>query len=325
MSEIICFGSAGKDIFFPTSDGKIIDTPEDLDSQKKIAFELGAKIKIEERFESLGGCAANVAVGLSRLGVAAACVANVGNDEIGQWVLSELEKNDISTDLINQDADRRSDLSAIVVDRGSADRVIFTNKNSSGKLNLDREKFNEAKWFFVSDVHGDWETQMESIIKIAQEDGKKIALNPREVYIRENPREIISTIGRSELVFLNKDEALEILSQAGNYSAEELNDESFLIGKLLELGVKTVALTDGIRGAWASDGGEIFFVPGRKVAAVDSTGAGDAFASGFLAAYYKGKPLQECLAWGIANSSHEVQYYGAIEGLLDEKAIEGRK
>ena len=80
-------------------------------------------------------------------------------------------------------------------------------------------------------------------------------------------------------------------------------------------------MTDGVRGAWASDGTETFFVPGRKVKALDSTGAGDAFASGFLGSYLKEKTLKECLDWGIANSSNEVQFYGSIDGLLDEEGI----
>ncbi len=321
MYEIICFGSAGKDIFFPTKNGDIIETPEDLASQKKIAFELGAKIKIEERFESLGGCAANVAIGLSRLGIRATCVSNIGDDAIGEWIIGELANNNIKSDFINKEVGKKSDLSAIVVDEKSADRVIFTNKNSSGKLKLDREKFKDAKWFFISDVHGDWEFQVEEIIKIAQEDKKKIAFNPREVYIKENSCEVINAVKHCELVFLNKDEAIEIISQMDNFSVSEMEDEKFLLEEMRKLGAKVVALTDGVRGAWASDGNEIFFVPGKKVNAVDSTGAGDAFASGFIGAYLKKKTLQECLNWGIANSSHEVQFYGAIEGLLDEKNI----
>jgi len=323
MNKIICFGSAGKDIFFPTKDGSVVETPDDLMSQKKIAFELGAKIKIDNRCEALGGCAANVAMGLSRLGIETACVSNVGNDEIGEWVMNELKKNKIKTDFINKEIGKKSDLSAIVVDKKSADRVIFTNKNSSGKLNLACEKFRDAKWFFIGDVHGDWKTQVKKIIKIAQEGEKLIAMNPREVYIRENLQEVVSAIGHCELLFVNKDEALEIVSQRGNFSAKDLNNKNFLLKELKKLGTKIVVITDGVRGASASDGKKIFFVPGKKVKAVDSTGAGDAFASGFLGAYLRKKTLKDCLNWGIANSSSEVQFYGSIEGLLNEKEILG--
>jgi len=55
--------------------------------------------------------------------------------------------------------------------------------------------------------------------------------------------------------------------------------------------------------------------------AVDTTGAGDAFASGFLAAHLKGKNIGEALQWGIINSSNSVTEYGGQKGLLDEKNI----
>jgi fructokinase len=123
-------------------------------------------------------------------------------------------------------------------------------------------------------------------------------------------------------VFLNKDEAIGIVSRMhGDFSLDNLNDEKFLLERLMELETKVVALTDGKRGAWVASGGEIIFSEGLMVAAVDSTGAGDAFLSGFLAAYVKEKSSEECLRWGIANSASVVEHYGAIEGLLPEEEI----
>lgn len=322
MNKVICFGSAGKDIFFPTSEGKIIETPEELTSQKKIAFELGAKVKIKERYESLGGCAANVAVGLSKLGVEVGCASSVGNDDIGILVKEELEKNKVNADLILVEENRKSDFSAIVVDESSAERVIFTNKNSSGKLNLDNLKNIEADWFFISDIYGKWEDQMEAIFEEAKNRNIRVAFNPREAGIQEDSSEIIEAIGLSEIVFVNKDEAIEIVSNMHvDADPENVTQEKYLIEKLSSLEPKIVVLTDGMRGAWVSDGEHLFHAEAQKVKAVDSTGAGDSFTSAFLAAYVKGKSLTECLQWGIANSAAEVQQYGAINGLLTEAEI----
>jgi len=100
MKKVVCIGSSGKDIFFPTREGVIVETPEDLESQKKIAFELGAKFHINDRFESMGGCAVNVACGLARLGVPSACYTVVGNDMIGRWLKEELDKESVDTGLV---------------------------------------------------------------------------------------------------------------------------------------------------------------------------------------------------------------------------------
>ena len=322
MGKILCLGSAGKDIFFPTDEGKIIDTPEDITAQKKIAFELGAKIKVKDRHESLGGCAANIATALSKLGVESVCVSTVGGDATGDWICEELKKNKVGADLISVEKDKKSDMSAIIVDAKSADRVIFTSRTSSGELKLEAEKTKIADWFFVSDIHGKWEESLEKIFELAKAENKKVAFNPREAGIQEDAAEIIEAIGLCEVVFVNKDEAIEIVSHMEKeIDPKNLNDEKFLLEKLFSLEPKMVALTDGLRGAWAYDGKNVLYVPAQKVPAVDSTGAGDSFSSGFLAAYIKGKDMGECLQWGIVLSSSVVQHYGAIEGLLKEEEI----
>ncbi len=322
MDKVICFGSAGKDVFFPTDEGRIIETPEDLLSQKKIAFELGAKVRVKDRQESLGGVAANVAVGLSRLGIETLCASAIGDDELGDWTRKKLQENKVNVDLVMINQGRKSDFSAIVVDATTADRVIFTNYTSSGDFKLNEENTKPADWFFIGDIHGKWEDQMEKIFTLAKDGDKKVAFNPREAGIQEDAPEIIEAIGLSEIVFVNKDEAIEIVSNMHvDADPENVNDEKYLIEKLKSLEPKIVVLTDGTRGAWASDGEHLFHAEAMRVAAVDSTGAGDSFTSSFLAAYIKGKSLRECLQWGIANSASEVQKYGAIEGLLNEEEI----
>jgi sugar/nucleoside kinase (ribokinase family) len=161
--KVICFGSSGKDMFFPTEEGKIMETPDDVLSQKKISFELGAKYAIKERFETLGGCAANAAAGLSKMGIDTACASVIGSDATGIWIQEELKKNNVDTSLINAEADRKSNFSAIVVDKNSADRVIFSSREADGEIKLDENITKEAEWFFVSDIQGKWEDQLEKI------------------------------------------------------------------------------------------------------------------------------------------------------------------
>jgi sugar/nucleoside kinase (ribokinase family) len=324
--KIICIGSACKDVFFPTSEGKTIDTPGDLLAQKKIEFELGAKYKIETRYEALGGCAANVACGLSRLGITAACYSHIGDDYIADWIKEELNKNGVDTDLISHEKNCPSDMSAIIVDKNNADRVIFSNQKANGLLKIELKKIAETEWYFVGDLHGEWEQHLNMIFDTAREKGIKTAFNPRQANIHENVKKIIECIPKTDILFLNKDESIEIISNLPEkYSNKELDKEKFLAKTLYELGAKIVVITDGIRGAWAYDGEKQLFVPGEEVNAVDSTGAGDSFGSAYLAAHIKEKAIGECLEWGIANSSSVVQHYGAIGGLLREEEIISKK
>ena len=322
MSKIICVGSASKDIFFPTAEGVVTETPDDLMCQKKIAFELGAKYKIDERHEALGGVAANVASGLARLGLEVSCYSYIGDDYISQWIADQLKNNGVETDLIVNVKDCLSDLSAIVVDKNSGERVIFTNQPANKNLEVVPEKLEKAEWIFLGDLHGDWEKHLEKIFSLAKENNIKIANNPRQINIHENAKKVLEFISKSDLIVLNKDESIEVLSAGEEkFSSDELNSEEFLVKKLHSLGPKIVAVTDGMRGSWATDGEKVIHAPAIGVKAVETTGAGDAYSSGFFAAYLKGKDLEECLKWGVANSGSSVQFFGAIEGLLKESEI----
>lgn len=322
MKKIVCIGQSCKDTFFPTVEGKIIDTPKDLMAQKKIEFELGAKYKVEERFEALGGCAANVAVGLAKLGIEPVCYSHIGDDYISSWILEQLKKNKVDTSYITKEPNCPSDLSAIIVDKDSGERIIFSNQVANAKLKIEPEKIEKTEWFFIGDLHGDWKKHLNIILETARKNNIRVAYNPRQANIHDDVETVVEIISGCNILFLNKDESIEVLSGTGNkYPEKELNDESFLLKELNKLGSGVVAITDGVRGAWATNGKDVVHIPGIKVEAKDSTGAGDAFTSAFLAAHIKGKSLAECVWWGIANSSSEVQFYGSIEGLLDEENI----
>lgn len=320
--KILCIGSVTKDIFFPTSEGIILDTPEDILSQKKIAFELGAKYHITQRFETLGGCPANVASGISRLGEKAFCLAVAGDDTTGQWIRNELIKQDVDAENVYQLEGIMSDLSAIVVDSNSGERTIFSNHSASGCLEIDKSKIQGFDWIFIGDLSGSWEKNLAEIISASEEHGMPIAFNPRQKNIAENPEVVLDSLEKCAIFVVNKDESMELLSSGENaLTTEELEDEYFLLEQLKSKTGGIVAITDGLRGAWATDGENSLHVEAIPQNALDTTGAGDAFTSGFFSAHIKGNDLETCLRWGIANSSSSVTEYGGQAGLLDEGKI----
>jgi sugar/nucleoside kinase (ribokinase family) len=322
MSKIICIGSSSKDIFFPTADGIILDTPEDLKAQKKIAFELGAKYQVEDRYEALGGVAANVAVGLSRLGIKSSCYSRVGKDALGEWIINELKREGVDTGSIQVDDAVKSDLSAIIVECKTKDRTIFYNRDANEKLEIIPKKLEVAEWFFISALNGEWEKHLDALLEIAEKKNIRLALNPGQHNLQSNAEKVIEAIKKSEVLILNKDEAIEIISHIQKDSAkDQLNDEKFLMKELQNLGPKNVALTDGSNGAWAYDGKQIIYAKITGDIPLETTGAGDAFTSAFLAAHLENKSIAESIKWGMANSGNVIKFYGAIEGLLSEKEI----
>lgn len=325
--DVICIGSTSKDIFFPTDEGEILETPDDLTAQRKVAFELGGKYRVADRYEAVGGVAANVAWGLARLGVRAAPYSRVGGDEIGRWILREFGRAGVATDLVAVDSAVESDLSAVIVLTQNGERTIFHNRDANEHLDIDPARLRGAEWFFVSAINGDVDGKLRRIFEIAEANGTKVVLNPGQHNLRSLPSLVLELAGKSDMLVLNKDEALELIMKSRPESTpEQLNDERYLLSCLLESGAKRIGMTDGARGAWGADGSGFWHCPiGRVPKVVDTTGAGDSFASAFFAAIaFHGKSVADALRWGIAESGSVVGSYGATAGLLNVSDIQRR-
>lgn len=322
--DVICVGSASQDIFFPTDEGVVIETPEDITAKEKVAFELGGKYRVKDRYEAIGGVAANVAVGLARLGYSVAPYSCVGGDEMGRSIKRSFEKEGVVTDLVHQYADAKTDLSAIIVMTQNGERTIFHNRDANERLAVEKEKLQNTSWLFVSALNGNWKENFSVILQAQKEYGLQLALNPGQHNIKEDAGHIFEILKAVDVLLLNKDEAIELLLQSTpKPTNDELNDELFLLEKLRAAGAKVIGMTDGKRGSWGFDGKEYWFCPiYTRAEVVDSTGAGDAFGSGFFAAHIAGHALSVALQYGMANSGSVVGSYGAIAGLLVQNEIE---
>jgi sugar/nucleoside kinase (ribokinase family) len=122
---------------------------------------------------------------------------------------------------------------------------------------------------------------------------------------------------RTAILLLNREEAVTV----GGGRHDDVND---LIDKLHELGPQVVVVTDGPRGAYASDGKQRLFMPPYPdpKPPFERTGAGDAFSSTFVAAAAKGLNLDDALRWAPINSMSVVQKVGAQAGLVTERELQ---
>ncbi len=323
MAHILAIGSACKDIFFPTNEGEFLDIPSDFVSQKKISFELGAKYHIEKRFETLGGCAVNVGAGLVKLGHDVCCHAPIGDDAIGEWIVKNMVAIGLDISRVVYENGQQSDLSAIIVDKNSGERIIFSSHGASKIFRFNEGSVCGADWIFIGDLSGCWKENLENIIGCAKKSGIKIAFNPRQQMIHEDARFVKDVINISDVSILNKDEALEISMRCGRANVDfDINDEESLLRFLQKEGSEILAITDGVRGAWASDGISVFHAQAIcHNETVDTTGAGDAFGSGFFGSLISENDINKALAWGIVNSSDSIKFYGGQNGLLSKVNI----
>lgn len=328
MPQILCIGSVAKDVFFPTAEGEFFDTPEDVTSKKKVAFEVGAKYQIEDRYEALGGVSANTAVGFARLGLDVECAGGIGDDLLGKWILEEFAREGVGINHIQTFPDTQSDLSSILVFEETGDRTIFYNRDAAEKFlvgKIDFSQFSEGDWISVSAMNGDWKGNLEAVVANAREHHLSLALNPGQRNIHDDAKAVLRAAENATALILNKDEAIELALHLPDFPKPLIDDEQALI-HALHTGEtrKVTALTDGMRGAWVCDGKSLFHAEAISEKPVETTGAGDAFSSGFLSAFILGKSIEESLRWGVANAGASVLQYGAIAGLLRVEEIDAR-
>lgn len=300
-----------------------IKLPEDVASIQSftddegtwLKFPLGAKLPyVEAETVPAVECSPNAAVSMSRLGLTAVLMSWLGDDGPGHDMIKYLEEQGVGTE-------------ELVVEKGKK-----TNRHFVVRYGPERTKFQDFEgysyewhdprqrpdWLYLG-VLGKktWPLHMSMLQYLESNPDIKLAFQPGMFHLEWGAERMKDFYRRSEVVVLNREEAVEVTG--GDHA-----DVHDLIDKLHALGPRIVAVTDGPDGAYASDGENRFSMPLYPDPAppVDRTGAGDAFASTFVAALAQGHDLESALRRAPINSMAVCQKLGAQAGLLTEKEIE---
>ncbi|MFH1175640.1 MAG: carbohydrate kinase family protein [bacterium] len=327
--KIIVIGSVLRDIILVVNSGKIAVKSE-INCEKILGFELGAKNNIVKFLNTTGGSGANVSVGLKKMGLDPIPNVEVGDDLIGQAVKEDLGKYKISGKLIRKDNKKQTGFSFIVVDEATREHILFSSKEASEDIGIDVKKILSLRpdWIYLGSLGKNPEDEFEKIKLIKKKNSKiQIAINPGISQIENKNKQLLGILKICDLLIMNRDEAISmVLKSEKEFEGipdRGLNQIRFLFEKSKKWGPKIVAITDGEDGAYLKQlsSKKLFYGEGARVSNIaDTTGAGDAFSSGVLAGIIHKKSLEDCLRIGIANGAGVVQILGAHEGLLDWKA-----
>ena len=278
----------------------------------KLCLEYGSKIPIIDSFQSLGGNAANVSVGTTRLGLKSAVLSTIGDDLDGQIILRELAKFGVSTELIAVEKKAKSRYSIVL--NYEKDRTILS--YSSRKNYKWPDPMPATDWIYYTGLSEGFEAVHEKLMKHLQKHSAiKLAFNPGSYFMKYGRKFLPEIISRADLLIVNLEEAEAALSTA---MKKEKSVRTVLHG-LLAKGAREVVITDAERGAWAGNSSEIWHMNAFPVPVVAKTGA--AFSAGYLSARFHGHDLKNALIWGIANSASVVQYEDCHTGLLSPVGI----
>jgi len=260
--------------------------------------------------EISGGCAGNTAAGIAALGGRAGFVGQVAPDQLGAFYRHDLTAAGVEFTTPALDVGVPTARSMILV-TPDGQRTMNTFLGAAQHLPssaLDEEQIRGSAAIYLEGYLWDPETPryaMVRAIEIARAAGRKVAFTLSDSFCIDRHRDGFNALidgGRIDLLFANED---EIQALAGVPHLETAI-------AAVRPKVETLVVTRGEHGALAMRGGERAEVPAEPVEeVVDTTGAGDLFAAGFLFGYTRGMELAQSLRLGAIAAAEVIQHYGA--------------
>ncbi len=256
------------------------------------------KSKARLRIKSGGGSAANTIYALAKMGFSCGYLGKAGKDEEGDFLLEGLRKAGVNTETIKREG--RSGL-CVILSGKRKDRsiIVFPNTNdalSYSDLNL--RYIDEAEFLHMSSFLGN--VPFEAQKRIARETRAKISFDPGEPHASKGIEELIPILERTFILFPTGRE-VEILTHQ-NYKEG--------CRELLKLGMEIVACKLGERGSYVLCQEEELEIPPPGGRIVDTTGAGDVYAAGFLAGLLRKLSLAECGRLAALAASQSIRGFG---------------
>lgn len=324
--DVLCIGNAIVDVIAAADDAFLTEEGLAKGSMRLIDAEEATRLygRMGPGREISGGSAGNTAAGVAMLGASAGFVGQVADDQLG-----DVYRHDITSLGIEFTTPARPQAEAptarsLVLVTPDAQRTMNTFLGAAQNLSreaLDEDQLRRAKILYLEGYLWDPEVPraaMERAIGIVRDAGGAVAFTLSDSFCIERHRDSFNALidsGRLDILFANEAEIVSLTGAADFDSAVAATAER----------VAVLVVTRSEKGAVAVEKGERVEVPAEPVERiVDTTGAGDLFAAGFLTGRAQGRPNAECLRMGAIAAAEVISHYGArpeadLKALVEEK------
>jgi ribokinase len=309
MAAIVLLGDINIDL--------VLDVPE-------YPLEGGEAIATAQR-HMLGGSATNTAIALSRAGHDCRLIGRVGQDAWGQQALSSLAATGVSTAWIGRDPIEPTQTNIVTVGK-SGERTMFAYRGANAQLSptfISDDVFEGAALFHLSGYALLQSPQSDAAmraIELAQQFQVPVTLDvPAGVAVMVAPH-VRNLLPKLDMIVLGRTDLAPLAGGGTAMPAEEA------IRSLLHQGVKRIALKHDVAGSSLYQKSGVESAPWFSVDAVDTTGAGDAFAAGHIIGRVSGLSGSECCRLANAFGAVAVTRQGAgtsMPALADVMALIG--
>ena len=308
--DVITIGDSTVDTFLVINEASL---EQDLEHNEiKLCLEYGDKIPIKTSHQSVGGNAANVAFGLKKQGYKTSIITELGDDINGHVIQQKFRNKDLNMDFVQMHKEKNSRYGMVISYKG--ERTVLS---YYADRNYSLPELPKTDYIYYTSLGPSFENLQQELIKYLKENkNTKLALNPGSHQIKKGKKYIEKILPFVEILFVNKREAQKL--------TKDTESRKELVNRLHKKGVNIVSMTEGTKGACMSDGEDIYQMKPYSTDATGKTGAGDAYASGFLGALLDNQSHTEAMKWGTANAWGVIQHLGANEGVLNKKEIKSK-
>lgn len=302
MYDLITIGSSMVDFFVRSEEFSLTQTHEGV----QLCQRYGDKIEIDDFKMFCGGGGANTAVGFARAGFHVAAVTETGKDLFSQMVLDTLHTEHVATNLVIQEKKEQTGGSVILIGHDGG-RTVLVHRGAASLLDpsdIPVEMVEKTQWVHLSSIGGRM-AALKTIFKARK--GRKMSWNPgkTELMLLAESQFSFATIP-VDILFVNEQEWAmldtvqpAVLAHIPNIVITNGRHGGRIIGNFSEISYKSVSKNS-----------------------VDDTGAGDAFATGFVTGFIWNKSLEECAQMGAANAASVIGMVGAQTGLLKKSKLQ---
>ncbi|MEK9158740.1 MAG: carbohydrate kinase family protein [Patescibacteria group bacterium] len=307
MFDLISVGDCTIDTLLQVHDAEVNCT---LHSDRcVICFNYADKLPVDKINRKVAGNAANNAVGAARLGLKSAIYTIIGNDGTGTQIKDVFKKEKVSAEYLIHDPKKETNSSVVINFKGERTILVY---HAPRTYNLPY-KIN-TKWMYYTSVGPEHLKLNKQVIKLVKDKKIKLGYNPGTYQLRAGPKHVKEVLQVCEALFVNKEEAARIVGA-------QFDNRHYLMA-LHKLGPKIVVITDGRNGSFVFDGVKFWQMGILNTPVVERTGAGDSFATAFIAALFHKKSVSTAMCWGTCNSSSVIMKYGPQDGLLTQGGLE---
>ena len=313
--KILGIGSALVDILTQIPDEHILqelNLPKGsmtyVDAQTSV--EIGKKLAHFGNQMASGGSAANTMSGLAQLGIEAGFLSKIGKDEIGRFFEKQMTESHVKPLMLTSDTPSGR-VQALVTPDG--ERTFATCLGAAAELcaaDIKPELFDGWDIFYVEGYLVANPDMLKKAISTAKAKGLKIAIDLASYNVVEESHDFLLDLVENyvDIVFANEKEAFALTGM-------EPEAALHYIAERCDIAVVKV----GAKGAFVQHGDQVVTIGPMKANVIDTTGAGDMWAAGFLAGLVKNEPLQKCGMMGAIVAANIIEVMGAK---MDDKRWE---